>query len=388
MFNKLIVLFIDDYMNYDNQDVRNKYGILCGIIGVIANIIMAVSKVFFGSLVNSIAIVTDGINNLADVVSNLASLLAFKLSSKHPDSDHPYGHGRFEYIIGLFIGVSICFVGVISIKESITKIINPVSVLLNPEILVVLIASIIIKIWLGFINRKAGNLIKSNTLLAVSKDSFNDVFATIATLIALIFTLFSDFSIDGYLGFLVSIMVIKAGLDVFKDSLDPLLGKAPDQDLIDEVYRYINKFPEVLGIHDFMLHDYGPGRRFMTLHVEVDCRVDMLVTHDVIDLIERKLLEKYHILTTIHMDPIDIHDENTNNVKIIVINVVKSINMLYTIHDFRIVVGVTHTNLVFDILIPIDDKINHNNLKKMVTDELQKINSTYYTVIQIDHSYV
>lgn len=384
IFNK----FIEDSSNFKNDKVREQYGIICSVISITANVCLALIKIFFGVLLSSVAVISDGLNNFADVVSNVASLLSFKLSTKHPDQDHPYGHGRLEYIIGMFIGVFILFMGALMIKESFVKLFNQNTIIYNGYACVMLLVSIAVKAYMGYLNKVIGTKIESSLLLAVSKDSYNDVLVTIATLLSLVLSPYTSLPLDGMFGIFVSIFIIKAGFDIFMDMMDPLLGKVPSKELIHEIEQFIKMYDEVLGIHDLMLHDYGPGRRFMTLHVEVDASLDMIVTHDAIDLIERELLNKFLILTTIHMDPIDIHDENTNILKNMVINVVKSINLLYTIHDFRIVVGVSHTNLVFDILVPIDDEINHIYLKELVNSKLQEIDCSYYTVIQVDHSYV
>lgn len=388
MFSYLAKRYILDYKNYQDLIVREKYGVLCSIVSIVANVILSFFKVLFGLVTNSISIISDGLNNFADVASNAAALISFWLSSKHPDHDHPYGHGRVEYIIGMFVGVFIMLMGLFMMKESVDKIINPVAMVFNYYACIVLIVSIVIKLYMGYLNKEIGIKIDSSILIAVSKDSYNDVVATSCALIALIVSPFTLLPIDGVLGLFVSIFIVKAGYEVFLDTLDPLLGKAPDKELIHQIESYIKCYDEVLGIHDLMLHDYGPGRRFMTLHVEVDSTLNMVEIHDVIDSIERKLLVEFHILTTIHMDPIEIHDENTNFLKNIANNVVKSINIMYTIHDFRIVVGVSHTNLVFDIVVPIDDEINHIFLKELVNERIQEIDNSYYTVIQIDHSYV
>ena len=237
-------------------------------------------------------------------------------------------------------------------------------------------------------NRYASKKINSATLLAASQDSLNDVLATTATLCSLILSLYTDLPVDGIMGTIVSIIVLKAGIEIFKDTVNPLLGMAPDKELIKDIEQYILSFPEALGIHDLMMHDYGPGRRFLSLHVEVDRNDDIMAAHDAIDVIERAVLEKYHILTTIHMDPVDFNDTLTNELRKKVIKIVKEINNEYSIHDFRIVSGTTHTNLIFDVLIPSNDQIEHKILKEQIDGKLKAIDPSYYTIIQIEHSYV
>ena len=340
-----------------------------------------------GAITHSIAIQADGLNNLSDVGSNLASLFGFKLANKHPDIEHPYGHGRIEYVAGLIIAFLILLVGFQALRDSVFKIITPEKVTFTIVAVIILIVSILIKLWMAVFNRYASKKINSATLLAASQDSLNDVLATLATLISLILSLYTDLPVDGIMGAVVSIIVLKAGIEIFKDTVNPL-GMAPDKELIKELEEYILSYPEALGIHDLMMHDYGPGRKFLTLHVEVDCNDNIMATHDAMDRIERAVLGKYHILTTIHMDPIDSSDILTNELKEIVIGVVKEINDEYSIHDFRIVSGPTHTNLIFDVLIPSNDQIKHTILKEQINQRLKAIDPSYFTVMQIEHSFV
>lgn len=241
---------------------------------------------------------------------------------------------------------------------------------------------------MALFNRNVSKKIDSSTLMAASLDSLNDSISTFATLISLILSLYTDLPIDGIMGLIVSIIVFKAGIEVFKDTVNPLLGMAPDKELIKEIESFILSYPEALGIHDLIMHDYGPGRKFLTLHVEVNCNDDIMVIHDEMDLIERDILEKYNILTTIHMDPVDSNDTLTNELKQMVENVVKNVNEHYTIHDFRIVSGPTHTNLIFDVVVPADDKTKHKVIKEAINKQLKEINANYYTVMHIEHSFV
>lgn len=388
MFQWIVNRWIENAQNTSDSKVREKYGTVCSILSIICNAFMVVFKLLFGYLTHSIAIQADGLNNLSDMGSNIATLFGFKMASKHPDSDHPYGHGRYEYITGLVIAFLILLVAFSSLKESVMKIIHPEAIYFQITAVIVLIVSIIMKLWMASFNRQAGELIQSTSLKAASQDSFNDVLTTLATLISLCLSLVTDLPLDGIMGTIVSLFVLKAGIEIFKDTVDPLLGQAPDKELVDSIYKYIMSFDKVIGIHDFMMHDYGPGRKYMTFHAEVDCREDMMVIHDQIDMIERELLKKFHILTTIHMDPIDMNDKLTNELREKVKYIVNDINEKYSIHDFRIVSGPTHTNLIFDVLIPAEDQISHSKLKEMITKEVQKINDAYFCVIQIDHAFL
>lgn len=388
MFKILAKKFIKNNTEFNNPKVREQYGTLCSIISIVCNIVLVIFKLTMGAITHSIAIQADGLNNLSDVGSNLASLFGFKLANKHPDIEHPYGHGRIEYVAGLIIAFLILLVGFQALRDSVFKIITPEKVTFTIVAVIILIVSILIKLWMAVFNRYVSKKINSATLLAASQDSLNDVLATLATLISLILSLYTDLPVDGIMGAVVSIIVLKAGIEIFKDTVNPLLGMAPDKELIKELEEYILSYPEALGIHDLMMHDYGPGRKFLTLHVEVDCNDNIMATHDAMDRIERAVLGKYHILTTIHMDPIDSSDVLTNELKEIVIDVVKEINDEYSIHDFRIVSGPTHTNLIFDVLIPSNDQIKHSVLKEQINQRLKAIDSSYFTVMQIEHSFV
>ncbi len=388
MFQFIVKKFIKNYQDTTLPHVRASYGTVCSILSIICNGVMVVFKLVFGFLTNSVAIQADGFNNLSDMGSNLATLFGFKLAGKHPDADHPYGHGRYEYITGLIISFLIFLVAFSSLKESFLKFIQPELLHFQIGAVIVLVISILIKFWMASFNKKAGQLIDSTSLRAAAQDSLNDVITTLATLISLCLSLVIDWPIDGIIGTIVSLFVLKSGIDIFKETVDPLLGQSPDKELINQIYDYVMSFDKVMGIHDFMLHDYGPGRQYMTFHAEVSCHEDMMEIHDQIDLIERELLEKFHVLTTIHMDPIDMDDHLTNELREIVKKIVTQINHQYSIHDFRIVNGPTHTNLIFDVLIPADDCIKHKDLKQLIQSKVKEVNSQYFCVIQIDHAFI
>lgn len=388
MFSLIAKKVIKNYKDTTHPDVREKYGILCSILSIFCNGFMVVFKLLFGFITNSVAIQADGFNNLSDMGSNLATLFGFKMAGKHPDSDHPYGHGRYEYITGLIIAFLILLVAFSSLQESVMKIINPEKLNFQVGAVIVLMISILMKLWMASFNKSAGQLIESTSLKAAAQDSLNDVLTTFATLISLCFALFTDLPVDGVIGAIVSLFVLKSGIDIFRDTVDPLLGQAPDKELVDEIYKYVMSFDKVIGIHDFMMHDYGPGRKYMTFHAEVDSRENIMEIHDEIDLIERELLEKFNILTTIHMDPIDMDDELTNQLRKKVKQIVLQINESYSIHDFRIVSGPTHTNLIFDVLIPADDEIAHKILKTEIEKKVKELNPAYFCVIQIDHAFI
>ena len=388
MFKWFVKKYIKNYNQIQDGQVQEKYGIVCSLFSIVCNALMVGFKLIFGSMVNSTAIVADGLNNLSDMGSNFATLLGFKLANKHPDSEHPYGHGRIEYIVGMIISFLILYVGLNSLFESLFKILHPSRVLFQVSALVVLFVSIGLKLWMASFNLYTSKKIHSVSLEAAGKDSLNDVLVTSASLFSLVFAYFSTLPVDGYIGAFVSLLVLKSGYEIFKETMDTLLGKAPDKELIEEIEQYILSHDVVLGIHDVMMHDYGPSRHYLTLHTEVDSRQDIMEIHDKIDLIEREMLKKYGILTTIHMDPVDCDDQKTQAIKSIVEEVVHEIDERYSIHDFRIVSGNTHTNLIFDLVIPCQDQRKHSVVRKEIADEIQRRYPNYYCVIEVEHAYV
>ena len=388
MFNTICKLFIPNHSNTNDPIVREKYGTVFSIFSIICNCVMVVFKFIIAFITNSVSISADALNNLSDVGSNIATLFGFKLANKHADADHPYGHGRMEYVSGMIVSFLILLMGFEAIKDAFTKIIHPEVLTYSSVALVVLLFSIGIKMLMRYVNNKAGKLIKSETLLAAGQDSMNDAIMTSATLISLLIFRFTNINVDAYVGFVVSIFVIKSGLEIFKDVLDTILGRAPDKELIKSIEKTILAHKEVHGIHDLLFHDYGLSQRFMTLHAEVDADANILDTHDMIDRIEEEILDKYKILTTIHMDPIDFKDKEVKKVNTKIRSIVKGINKDYTIHDFRMVKGPTHTNLVFDLLLPAGDRSSHEEVSKSVQEAVSKYNSKYKCVIKVEHSFV
>lgn len=388
MFNFIIKTFIKDYLNITNKRVREQYGVLCSILSIVSNMIMVIFKLLVGFMINSIALQADGFNNLSDVGSNLATLFGFKLASKHPDSDHPYGHGRYEYIAGLIISFLIITVSFSLFKESLIKILNPSKIIFQWSAVIVIVVSIAIKLWMYYFNTRTGNLIDSTSLKAAGKDSLNDVITTSSTLLSLICSLFTNLPIDGAIGLFVSFFVLKSGIDIFKDTVNPLLGMAPDKELVLEIQQFVKEYDKVVGIHDFMMHDYGPGRKYLTLHVEVDSHEDMVEVHEQIDTIERDILKEFKILTTIHYDPIDIHDEKTLLLKQQIIDIVKDINDEYSIHDFRVVYGKTKANLIFDVVVPSYDTTKHSLIRKRIDKKVRLLNENYNCIMQVEHSFI
>lgn len=388
MIDLILRIFIKNYEDISNPDIREKYGSVASIISIICNLLLCIFKFIAGYLSHSVSIQADAMNNLSDAGSNIATLFGFRLSNKQPDSDHPYGHGRYEYITGLIIAFLILLVAFTSFKESVSKILNPVPMQFNIVTLLILIVSILVKLWMGYLNKSFGNKIDSTSLKAAGQDSINDCVSTFATIVCVIFAYFSDFSIDGLIGLLVSIFIFKAGFEVFNDTVGPLLGQAPDPKLIREIYEFVMSYPRVIGVHDMIIHDYGPSRLFITLHAEIRSDEDVLEAHDMIDAIEREMASRFKCLATIHMDPIDVSDEKTNQLRDKIAKLVTDLNPVYTIHDFRIVSGPTHTNLIFDVVLPANDRSDEVALKALISRKVKEIDNSYFTVIEIDHSYI
>lgn len=388
MYNLICKLFIPNYHNVEDPQTRESYGSVFSIFSIVCNILLVIFKLVVSFITNSVSIRADAFNNLSDVGSNLATLFGFKLSNKHPDADHPYGHGRIEYVSGMIVSFLILLMGFEAAKEALLKIIHPEEIVYSNVALIVLVGSILVKLLMAYMNKKAGKAIDSDALNAAGQDSVNDSLVTSATLVCLIIYKFTNLNIDAYVGFVASLLVLKSGIDIFRDVLDTILGKAPEKDLVKDIEKTICAHENILGIHDLMLHDYGPSQKFMSLHAEVDASVPVMEMHDAIDNIELEILDKYKILTTIHMDPIDTKDELANTLKIQVKDIVKAMNSEYTIHDFRTVSGPTHTNLVFDVLLPANDNTNIETLRKQISDDVSKIDNSYRCVINFDHSFV
>ncbi len=381
MYKLLKKLFIKD-------ESREKIGIMMSIFCIVCNLVLVIFKLIVSFITNSQAIRADGLNNLSDMGSNLASLFGFKVSSKHPDHEHPYGHGRVEYVSGLVIGFLIIMMGLSSFISSFKSIFESSTITYNYGALIVVIASILIKFIMGFSNKKAGEEIESETLLAASSDSFNDVLLTSSTLVSLLIYRFFNLNIDSYVGCIVNIIVLISGIKIVKEVINVLIGKSPDKELIKNIEEDILKNKEVIGIHDMIFHDYGPASRFLTLHVEVDASKDIIYLHDNIDNIENYILGKYGILTTIHMDPVILNDPELNKYKQMILDVVKDIDSNYSIHDFRIIKGTTHTNLVFDLLLPTSETKDHGLIRKELNEKVRAINPNLNLSVKIEHGFI
>ena len=388
MTNFLIRLFIKDYTKISDPKIRIKYGNFASIIGIVCNFILCIVKMIIGILFNSVAIVADSVNNLTDAATSAITLIGFVFSGKPADKDHPYGHARYEYIACLLVSFIILMLGLSLLKTSFIKIFKPESITSNYITLIVLIIAILFKLWLSFFYKKIGKTINSNVLIANYVDSLNDVISTSVVLITTIVAMFTNLNLDGIAGCFVSLLIIWSGIGILKDTFDDLIGTTPEPELINNIISKLKSYEDVMGIHDLVVHSYGPGNYFATVHVEVSSRADILVSHDMIDNIERDFISDLGINLVIHLDPIVTDDSETNEVKEIVSNIVKAINKEISIHDFRVVKCETHTNLIFDVLAPVDYKQKDDDLIKAINDEVKKHNNNYNVIITVDKSYI
>ncbi len=387
MHTFLVKHFIKDSENTGNLKVREAYGTLGSITGIVVNIILAIAKYFAGIISGSISVTADAINNLSDAGSSIISLVGVKLSAKPADKDHPYGHGRVEYISALAVSFVVLLMGIELFKSSVDKIINPVPVKFNILSLIILAVSILAKLWLGFFNKKLGEKINSAPMMAVMKDSFSDCLATGVALIAIVVSAFSDISIDGYLGVIVAGFIFLAGFNILKETMADLLGKPADKAFTQEIENKILSYDKIVGVHDMIIHDYGPGRKFASAHAEVSSQDDIMEIHDIIDLAERDILNEYGIVISIHTDPIVTDDERINSLKKMTVTIVKEISDEMSIHDFRVVDGPTHTNLIFDLIAPHKFHMSNEKIRKTIEDKLSKIDERYFVVITIEHAF-
>lgn len=364
---------------------RGKIGKLSGVLGIITNLLLFALKLFIGIISGSVSITADAMNNLSDASSSVVTLLGFKLSEKPADADHPYGHARFEYLSGLAVAALIIVIGFELAKTSIEKIIHPTSVTLSIPLVIVLLSSILIKLWLSVFNRKLGKMIHSSTLEATATDSRNDVIATAAVLVAAVAEHFTHWHIDGFMGLAVALFILYSGASLAKETISPLLGEAASPELRQVIVETVKSNPKILGYHDLMVHDYGPGQRFGSLHVEMDSCEDPLLCHEIIDDIERECLEKHNIHLVIHYDPVVTDDEALSHIRESVQTLSKAYDSRLTIHDFRMVNGGGHTNLVFDIALPDDLSKEKKAIKKHIEESLrQQTGEIFYAVITFD----
>ena len=385
MTNLLIKLFVKDRENVQSKAVRQGYGTMTSIVGIVINLLLFVGKFSVGTLCGSVAISADAINNLSDAGSSLISLISFKISSKPADREHPFGHARIEYIASMAVGVIVIIIGFDLFKESVFNIFNEHKEMeWNYVVIGVLVCSILAKLWLGVFYRSIAKKISSEVLKAASADSFSDVLSTGATLLSVLVLAIFKLDVDAYVGLAVSVLILVAGLKILNENKNIILGAAPDPETVELIKSKALESDKIVGIHDLIVHSYGAGMTIASFHAEVDGKGDFFEAHDVIDNIEKQLLSDYNITCTIHMDPIVTDDEEINALKAKVIGATERVGRDFRIHDFRCVSGPTHTNLIFDVEIPFEEKRSNKEIIALIQGEIKALDSAYFAVISID----
>ena len=384
MTDFILRIFVKDHTNTKDPVVRQKCGSAVAIVGILVNLLLASFKLFAGILSGAISITADAVNNLSDAGSQVVSLITFKISAKPADREHPFGYARIEYVASMIVSFLILFVSISLFSESIQKIIEPTKTDYSILVMVILAVSVLAKLWLFFFGRSAGKKLNSDVIRASATDSLSDAGATFAVLVSAIIAKLSGFDIDGYMGVAVAIVIFIAGIKVLNETKNSILGSAPEPEVVEGIVKITLEYDEILGVHDMVVHNYGPGNTICSFHAEVDGKADVFATHDCIDNIEKRLYVEMGIRATIHMDPIVTDDEKVSALRIRVAAVIKEIDERLTIHDFRYVEGITHSNLIFDVTVPFELKMDNERVKELVSDKISEIDPNYFAVITID----
>lgn len=387
MTNFLIKHFIPNASDVKSPAVRQRYGVVSGVVGILCNALLCTAKIAAGLLTGAVSIVADGINNLSDGGSCVVSLLGFKMAGKPADDKHPFGHGRIEYVAGLIVSFIIVLMGVELAKTSLDKIFHPEEISFSWITPAVLGISILVKLWMCFFNRKMGDKIDSAVLRATAMDSLSDVAATSSVLAGFVIGYWARVNLDGYLGVLVALFILYTGVSTAKGTLDLLLGEAPDPEFVKQIQQEVLSYPEIIGVHDLIVHNYGPGHSVISLHAEVPCDVDILKIHDTIDNAERDLKKKFDCEVVIHMDPIVTDDKETNEIHQKLSSIVRLLDSRVTIHDFRMVKGPTHTNLIFDIVVPHQFRLTDDQVVESLRQAVKALDARYEIVVNVDKAY-
>lgn len=379
--------FIRNRENTGDPAVRLAYGRLCGLVGIGLNLLLFGGKLFAGTVSGSVAVTADAFNNLSDAGSSVVTLLGFQLAGKKPDPQHPFGHGRIEYISGLVVSGLILLMGVELAKSSLDKILHPEEVTFSLLALGIMAASVCVKLYMWLYNRQVGRRIHSAAMEATAMDSLSDTASTFAVLVAMLIGKWTGLAVDGYVGLVVALFILFSAYKAARETLSPLLGQAPDPELVREIRDIVLSDDTVVGVHDLVVHDYGPGRLMITLHAEVPAHGDIMAMHDVIDNIEKELMEKLHCHAVIHMDPVDTDDASIARLREQVAELVKQVEPSLTIHDFRVVRGTTHDNLIFDAVLPFSSTMTPAQAAQAIRDRVRAMDGNYYAVVTVEHSY-
>ncbi len=389
MTQLLVKLFVKDYTNTEKARVRTAYGILASVVGIISNMMLFGIKVTIGLVINSISVMADAFNNLSDAASSIIGLVGVKLAERPADKEHPFGHGRFEYIAAFAVSFIILQVGISCFKSAFTKILHPEEVGFNWILIGILCISVLLKLWLSLFNRTLGKRIHSNVMKATATDALGDVMITSTTIASVIIGKLTGFTVDGWMGAIVSVFVLLAGINIARETLEPLLGEAVDREVYEAVTQKVEGYVGIIGSHDLIVHNYGPSHTMATIHAEVPSDVNLEEAHETIDRIERDVLREMGIFLVIHMDPIEINDQRIVEKKKAVIEVVKELEPKAAIHDFRIVNGEQHINLIFDLVVPFSyNEKREQELLLKIEEALKKIDERYQVVITIENSYI
>ncbi len=388
MVSLLAKLFIKDNTDYSNPAVRRAYGTICSIVGIFLNILMFAGKYIAGIISNSISITADAFNNLSDAGSSIMTLIGFRLSGKKPDPDHPFGHGRVEYLSGLGVSIAIILMGFELLKSSVLKIFNPEPMETGLLAGAIMVAAILIKLYMAFYNSGIGKKIDSAAMRSVAADSLSDTISTAVVLFSMILYHFTEINIDAYAGVLVAVLILYTGINSAKDTMSPLLGTAPDPEFVQRIEDIVMDHEHIVGIHDLIVHDYGPGRVFVSLHAEVPGNEDIYMLHDEVDNAEYNLKKELGCQAVIHMDPVCTDDEEVLKMKEKVVEIVKGIDDIFSIHDFRMVPGDTHTNLIFDVVVPAKYEKSNDELNTIITEAVQEKCEGCFAVIVVEQSFV
>ena len=388
MTNFLIKIFIGKNQDVNDSAVRGKYASLAGFTGIFLNILLFIGKLVLGILAASVAMIADAFNNISDAGSAIVTLIGFRLASKHVDKEHPLGHGRLEYVSAFIVDMIIILVGFELFKGSVDKIVNPVMPVIGNATLIVLGVAILVKIWLFFFYRKIGNKIRSTAIKAAAFDSLADCIATGLVLICAVIARVWNIAIDGWAGVLVAGFIFYTGVKAAKETIDLLLGSPPDKEFIDGIYEFVKAYPSIVGIHDVMVHDYGPGRQIVSFHAEVPSDFDINLAHEEVERLERDMHKKFGCIVTVHLDPIVVGDETVNELRTLAEACAKEVNETFSIHDFRMTKGEKDINLIFDLVLPVDCAICEANAEKEVAELIRKKNPDCNCVIKAEHPFV
>lgn len=387
MTNLLIKLFIKE-KDVNNPETRGKYGILSSATGIVVNILLSIVKMVIGVIAGSISIISDALNNITDVGSSVVTMIGFKISQKKIDKDHPWGHGRMEYITAFIVDIIILMVGFELLKSSIDKIIHPELPAVNNVTIIILVIAVLTKLWLFLFYKKIAKTIDSNAIKGNAYDSISDSISTLVVLISAVVAKLCGISIDGYASLIVSVFILFTGYKAIKETVDLLLGMKPDPEFIRDIEEEAKKYDMISGIHDIMVHDYGPGRKIVSFHAEVPADGDICKVHDIIDQMEQDLFEKFNCITTIHMDPIVVDNKEINDMRDFTEKIVKELNSEFSIHDFRMTDGEKRVNLIFDLVVPRDKEYDKEEIIKNVQQKIHEKNKKYFAVIKVETSYI